>query len=1005
MNEIVHLRTYSYFDFLKSTINPDFYLEFLKKRNISVAPLVGYKSVFGLFDFALRAEKNNLKPILGLTIPALIIDVQTWEITVYAQNYHGYQNLLRISSLIMKNLEKTIDLSQITNYLNNLQIVLSLTKQTTVEKMNQVMQKMNIWKQQLYGGVTEYDLNSAMFENFFPPEKMLIFYPVRYLKASEKKIYETIYHIRETFDQKTFSPGYHYWSVNEIEQNTKHKKFIANWEKFTAKININLQKQTFDSLKNFRFSEKEESKTTLNTLCEKVLQKEFNNDLVYRQRYEYELQIIEKHGFIDYFLIVWDYVKFAQEQNILVGFGRGSASGSLISYLLKITKVDPIKSQLLFERFLNPERIDLPDIDLDFEDVRRKEVIEYIFNKYGKNHTAMVCTFQKMGARLAIRDIGRVIGVPLVEINEISKAIPLKLNNDWQKAIDNSLILQKYQKKYPALFEQTFLLIGFPRQAGVHAAGVVISSENLEKLTGTWKENDDNNVIQLDMNSLSDIGLVKMDILGLRNLTLISNLLDKIQIMENKNTYIQKINFEDPKTYAFLEKGGTAGIFQLSSEGMTSLLKLMKPKNIEDIAITISLFRPGPMKNIHAFLQRKKQKEKVTYLYPAFEPILKNTMGLPVFQEQIIQMVQKFVNFNYSQSDILRKAISKKDQGLATQFKKIFFQAAKKQNHSLEITTVVWAFLEKFASYGFNRSHALAYAYISYLMCYFKFHYFDDFMILLLNSVLGDETKTKQHLFEIANKNIVLLLPAINANIFEYQKENTKIRLPILAIKKIGGVWAKKIADERTKLGDFKDIFDFVARMYRHGLSKAVYKQLVFGGVFHIWDHNQATLLKNWERLLLVAKIILVRGETIDWSLLKEKPQLLKTTINEEQEWIDQYRTFGFVWNYQKLLQFQKTLKNDNSKPIMSLKTLQSIREIRDFHIVVVCETIQIITSKKNEEMAFAKISDASATIDVVVFPTLWKKIALTPGKMFSAIIRNQIYQKKIKYFLVNILK
>jgi DNA polymerase-3 subunit alpha len=466
-----------------------------------------------------------------------------------------------------------------------------------------------------------------------------------------------------------------------------------------------------------KFDSKVSSQMLLQTKCKEGLKLRLNSANApdtYIERLKKELAIIDQMHFNDYFLVVQDYVSFARKHGILVGPGRGSAAGSLTAYVLGITDIDPIANNLIFERFLNPQRITMPDIDIDFMDTRRNEVIEYLFNRYQKNHVAHIITFQRMRAKMAIRDVGRILGLHIDIVNKIAKLFTLEYDLDIQAAVNQNPQIKTYAQQYPSLFDLASKFVNLPRQIGVHAAGVIITDQPLDQIIPIQNSTDGIFATQYSMEYLERLGLIKMDILGLVNLTVIAQTLELIKIHHGININLETINLTDQKVFQRLAAGDTIGIFQLESPGMTQLITRIKPISIEDISITSALFRPGPQKNIATYLTNKANPDKINYLNKDFEQVLSFTYNIIIYQEQVIEMVQRVANFSLAEADNFRRAISKKDAKQLTDLSEKFIKAAVNNHYSLENAQKIYDYIFEFANYGFNHSHSLAYSYVSY---------------------------------------------------------------------------------------------------------------------------------------------------------------------------------------------------------------------------------------------------------------------------------------------------
>ncbi|MDP2930130.1 MAG: DNA polymerase III subunit alpha, partial [bacterium] len=573
-----------------------------------------------------------------------------------------------------------------------------------------------------------------------------------------------------------------------------------------------------------------------------------------KERLNYELSVIEKTGFASYFLIVQDFVNWAKSQRIIVGPGRGSAAGSIVSYILGITNIDPLKYDLLFERFLNPERISMPDIDLDFADRRRDEVIGYVAQKYGRDKVAQIITFGTMASRAVIRDVGRALNYTYSYCDQMAKMIPFGFTlNDALSKVKEFRDLYEQDRQAKRLLDIAKKLEGVARHASTHACGVVISAEPLENLTPLQHptQDDENIVTQYEMHSIEDLGLLKMDFLGLKNLTVIEDALARIYVIRGESVDIEKIPIDDKETYKMLREGGTAGVFQLEGQGMTRYLKELKPNEFEDIVAMITLFRPGPMEFIPSYIKRKHGKEKVEYLHPKLKPILEKTYGICIYQEQLLQIARDLAGFTYGQADVLRKAVGKKIKSLLDEQRDKLLEGMKKNGIDDKVAHKIWEWILPFAQYGFNRSHSCCYALIAYQTAYLKTRYPVEFMASLLTSEKHDTEKIAFFIEECKRMKIDVLPPDINESLtnFTVIPNENKVRFGLSSIKNVGANIVKAITDEKKANGHFKDLSDFLARVDSKDLNRKSLESMTKAGVFDsLVERNQ--ILENIEDIL-----------------------------------------------------------------------------------------------------------------------------------------------------------
>ena len=634
---------------------------------------------------------------------------------------------------------------------------------------------------------------------------------------------------------------------------------IANTQKIVQQCNFEMELDKIQ-LPYFKVPNGKTAEAYLKDLCHQGLSKRYKNiskDIL--ARLDYELEIINQTGFASYFLIVADFVNWAKNNNIVVGPGRGSAAGSLVSYLLNITDIDPLKYDLIFERFLNPDRISLPDIDLDFADTRRDEVIDYIREKYGENHVAQIITFGTMAARAAIRDVGRALNYPYAFCDQLAKMVPFGMS--LHRAINESAELNhtyKTDEGASRIINMALKLEGVVRHASTHACGVVITREPLDVIVPRQHPAGEDKIIvtQYEMHSIEDLGLLKMDLLGLKNLTIIENTLRIIKNTQGKIIDISALPLDDKKTYRLFQEGKTTGVFQLESGGMKRNLKELKPTTFEDVIAMVALYRPGPMEFIPEFIARKHGLKEITYLHPKLKLILKNTYGIFVYQEQLMEIAKELAGFTLAEADILRKAVGKKIKKLLDEQKDKMIQGMIKNKIPSDVAQKIWQWAEPFASYGFNRAHAACYALIGYQTAYLKANFPTEFMSALMTSDENDIERIAFLVGECQEMDIKVLPPNINESLANFTVVGPKtVRFGLAAIKNVGSNIVAAIVQERKNNGPYKSIADFIERVQSKDLNKKSLESLAKSGAMDaLGERNQ--LLLNMDSLLSFAKEI-----------------------------------------------------------------------------------------------------------------------------------------------------
>ncbi|MFA5408970.1 MAG: DNA polymerase III subunit alpha, partial [Bacilli bacterium] len=737
-----------------------------------------------------------------------------------------------------------------------------------------------------------------------------------------------------------------------------------------------------------------DSKIYLQSLCKKGLEKRLDNKIQpeYVERLKYELGVINKMGFNDYFLVVFDFIRYAKTNDILVGPGRGSAAGSLVSYCLGITDVDPLKYNLLFERFLNPERVTMPDIDIDFESTRRGEVVEYVIKKYGSKRVAPIITFVTLGGKQAIRDVARLFDYSIEKVDHVCKMIDLKISlHDNLKSNENLRRLLNNDDTLTHIYETASLIEGAKRQISIHAAGIVISELELDSYIPLQKY-DNYYITGYSMEYLEELGLLKIDFLGLRNLTLIEGVMKDIDHQEKNPIAFKDIPLDDKETLTLFSEALTEGIFQFETSGMKNFLRKLKPNSFEEIVAAIALFRPGPMANIDSYIKRKYNLEKIDYLHKDLYDILKPTYGIIVYQEQIMQIANVMAGYSLGEADILRRAMSKKKMDILVSEETKFIKRSMAKGYDEETASKVYQLILRFANYGFNRAHSVAYSLIGYKMAYLKTHYTKYFMCHLLTNVIGNEMKTKEYVEECRIKGIKILKPDINISDYAYKVEGSGIRFSLATIRNVGGITCKEIVKERSK-GCFTDFFDFVARTYGRAITKTTIESLIDADCFQDFNYNHQTLLYNVDNALSYAQLV----TKIDPKLV-EKPMIGETDEMSKELLCERERSvFGFYLSNHPVLDYKARSKN-----IINLNDIEPYFD-KIIDVIVYVDRIKVIKTKKNEDMAFITGSDESSSIDLVMFPIIYREnMGIEKGNIIQAKVR---VEKRMSRYQLSVMK
>ncbi|MEG0977029.1 MAG: DNA polymerase III subunit alpha [Bacilli bacterium] len=939
------------YSLLKSLIKIEDLIKFLVKNNITSCGICD-ENLYGTLDFYTKCKKNNIKPIIGLNIK-----LNSKDIYLYAKNYNGYKNLLKIHTLMHKRELGIIDLE-----LYKSDILVIVPYKSNIEFKNL------LFFHDLYiGYTTEFEKTNALFIT----KNIVYINDILSLNLSDTAylLYLDLLGNRETLDYSN-----NYYKTNlEIINDSEIKEVVD-------KLNLEIP---FNNRYIPKFNLEVDSYNYLYSLAFKGLSKRLNGKVIdtYTKRLNYELNVIKSMNFVDYFLIVYDYVLYAKKNNILVGPGRGSAAGSLVSFCIGITDIDPIKYNLIFERFLNPARVTMPDIDIDFDATKRDLVIDYVKGKYGSDFVASGITFNTLKSKLVLREVAKLLKVDNALLEGFIKSIDSSL--DLRSNLQN-VNVKKYLTNYKELnklYEVSLKLEGLKKNVSTHAAGVVISSVPLDDVIPIYINND-TILTGSPMEYLEDMGLLKMDFLGLKNLTIIANILDKIGIDKLKN-----INLEDPRVFDLFLRKDVDGIFQFESPVMRMLLDNFVPDSFSDLVASVALVRPGPRKYVPTFIKRKDGLEKITYLHPDLEDILKETYGVLLYQEQIISVLVKIGGYSLGEADIIRRAISKKNESIILEEEKKFVASSIKNGYQENFARTLYKQISEFASYGFNKSHSVAYALISYQMAYLKVYYPAYFVVELLNTASKD-TKTNNYLALLKRNNIKLEYPSVLNKNLDYEIYIDKLLLPLNVIKNINTELTKQIISVNED--GFKDYFDFLCKT-KEFLNEKTITTLIHGGALDFLHLNHQTLINNLENALNYAS--LVEG---DDTLIK------KPTIVEYNEYNSDFlrekeiEAFGFfISNHPASKYLDGVMKLCDMKKYLFKKV----------KCIVLIESIKRIKTKKNDDMAFFTASDETSTGEFTVFPKDYKMLdeinnfdlVLIDGEVTKRFDKYQIIVNNIK--------
>lgn len=910
------------YSILSSLIKIDDLINKLTSLDISSCAICD-DNLFGAMEFYNKCKSNGIKPIIGLEINL------SFPVLLYAKNYKGYQALCNIDTL--KN-EGELNNKVIYSYLDDLLVVIPFE---FIDSASEFI-----------GGLNEYFVG---YSNLSDLEKItgnkVYVKKTLSLSKNEEPYLPYLYKIKDV-DFKLDSDV----TLDEIVSTEIKKDTLY----FSNMCDINIPKQS-NLLPVYNDDSNFDEKKYLVDLCVYGLKKRLNNNVPesYVIRLKHEIDIIIKMGFCNYFLVVWDYVKYAKKNGILVG-PRGSAASSLVSYSLGITDVDPMKYDLLFERFLNPERITMPDIDMDFDAEKRYKVIDYVKEKYGLNRVCEIITFSNLLAKQVIRDLARIFDVSTFKVDNLLK------NFDDKKSLKEQLLNSSVKKmlddqELRKMYEVALHLEGLKRHTSIHAAGIIISSKDLRNYVPLTLNSDGTYICGYTMNYIEDLGLLKMDFLGLKNLTII----DKVLCRVNKIKF-NDIPLDDKKTYDLFATGDLTGIFQFETMGMRKFITELKPDNINDLIAAVALFRPGPIDNIPLYIARKHGKEKVTYVNDCLKSILEPTYGIIIYQEQIMQIASKMAGFSYGQADVLRRAMSKKKQDVLLAQKDNFIKGSIKNGYDEKTALSVYELILKFANYGFNKAHSVCYAIIGYKIAYLKTHFPLEFMCEILNNYIGVSSKTKTLLNECKRLGVEIIKPTINNTSCNYEIIEGKIVYPLSMIKGIGTLTCRQIVDERVKNGAFTSYFDFIKRTYKTGID--VIKNVILSGALDFFGHTRKTLIENIDEAINYAELcsgldenLVVKPE------LKEYEEYTQEELTKQEE-----KLYGFYISNHPTNRYI----SENSITTDKLNNYFD----KNIEMTLYFERKKEVNTKSGDKMTFINASDAFGNAELVMFPKTYNK-------------------------------
>lgn len=1021
----VHLHVHTKYSLLDAVCHPEDLAETAKEMGMPALAMTDNGNLFGAIDFYNSCKKSGVKPIIGAEMyvaPESRFERAThglpgasYPLVLLCKDMQGYRNLIelvtigylegfyykpRVDKEVLRKFSKGLIAlcggvrAEIPHLLNLQQVEKA---KASLKEYQDIFGKDNFYLELIRGGIREMDrVNDHVIE--LAKEcgaELVATNDVHYLKREFAKAHEvlTCIQTQTTLDE----PGraafiktneFYFKDPDEMADLFKDvPEAVANSVKIAERCNLELD-FTKTYVPDFEPPKGKSKSEYLKELTYEGLRKRYNPlTEAIQKRVDHELAVIEKSGYTSYFLIVWDFVHFSKSKGIPVGPGRGSAAGSVVSYALGITDIDPLRYDLLFERFLNPERVSMPDIDIDFCYERRDEVIQYVTEKYSKENVAQIITFGTMMAKAVIRDVGRVMGIPYAEVDKIAKLIPTELDITIDTALEREPELKSLYKSNPQitkLIDISKILEGMTRHASTHAAGVVISQRPLREHVPLFKTGDGQISTMFSMESLEKIGLLKMDFLGLRTLTVIEDTLKIIKRIQKIDIDWSSVPLDDPKTFDYLSKAQSIGVFQLESSGMRDILKKLKPDKFEDLIAILALYRPGPIGSgmVDEFIKRKHGQIAIVYDHPLLEPILKDTYGIIVFQEQIMKIVNSLAGFSLAQADSLRRAISKKKEDVMQEVRENFVQGCLKNKIDKRIADKIFNFITHFAGYGFNKSHSAAYALISYRTAYLKANYPVEFMTALLSSEKDNTDKVVLYIDEAKRMGLKILPPDVNESFPQFTVvAHDTIRFGLSAVKNVGQTAIDAIIQGRIKQNRFKSFFDLTEHVDLRVVNRKVLESLIKCGAFDSMGVYRSRLFSVVDKALQAGGEIQKDRDSGQISFFDQKsgfgfekksqeyPDISEWPENEKL--LNEKEMLGFYVTGHPLERYRAELKTYSTASTVGLAARRDGEEVMIGGLVSKLKFT--VTKKTNEKMAIVGLEDLDGVIDLLVFPKTFK--------------------------------
>lgn len=1016
----VHLHVHTQYSLLDGACRFGQLFDAVKRNGQTAVAITDHGNMFGAIEFYKQAKKNGIKPIIGCEVYVAVrsrhdklhsVDSERHHLVLLCKNETGYKNLIKMVSESWVSgfyTKPRVDKELLEKYHDGL---IALSACLAGEIPRKLLQndyegakQTALWYNSVFGQGNYY----LEIQNHHIKEQLEILpkmarlsnetgiplvatNDVHYVNKEDAKTQKVLICIQtnHTIDEETGmefgTDDFYLKSETEmLELFPDYPEAVENTSKIAEMCNLDFEfHQT--KLPHFDVPDGRDHFDYFKEKCFQGLYKNYGSACKqeYKDRLEYELSVIKNMGYVDYFLIVADFINYAKTHGIPVGPGRGSGAGSIAAYCMGITGIDPMKYNLLFERFLNPERVSMPDIDVDFCYVRRAEVIDYVIRKYGADHVAQIVTFGTMAARASIRDVGRVLGLPYNTVDSVAKQIPREINITIDKVLKRDAEFKKLyesDERIKELIDLARAVEGMPRHASTHAAGVVITDKPVDEYVPLAR-NDESVVTQYTMTTIEELGLLKMDFLGLRTLTVID---DCVKAVKEKNPSfdINKIPLDDEKTYSLFKSGQTYGVFQCESAGLRRVLMRLKPESIEDIIAVISLYRPGPMDSIDTYIRNRHNPELVKYKTEALRPILDVTNGCMVYQEQVMEIFRSLAGYSFGRADIVRRAMSKKKHDVMEKERTAFIEGCKKNNIDEKTADSIFDDMTSFASYAFNKSHSAAYAVVAYQTAYLKCHFPAEFMAALLTSIIDDTNKVSLYISECNSMKIEVLKPDINFSRAEFTTDCGKIRFGLLAVKNLGANFIDAIYKERCLNGKYASFYDFLKRVYSKEFNKRAVESLIKCGALDSFELNRREMLVNLNSV--VASLEQNRRRNIDGQIGLFDLGGMTDTNEPDIKHLDEFpktemlslekETTGLYISGHPMAQYTEIANSIGTVKIIDLIEAQN-DETSVFSDGTAVKILGIITSvkkkitKNDTTMAFIGVEDITGSIEIIAFP------------------------------------